>query len=126
MKKSETPLFRRMDALIFAFVILLAIILPIIGASKDDPAQLLVSVNGKETAYSLENNRSFSVENENVNLTVEIKDGKVRVTHSDCPDKVCVSSGSISKNGQIIVCAPAMISLRIIDGEGGDFDAITG
>lgn len=36
-----------------------------------------------------------------------------RVSHSDCPDKICVETGTISKAGQTVVCVPFRAVLRI-------------
>ena len=48
-------------------------------------------------------------------MTVEIKDGKVRISDSDCPDKICEKTGFITSPIQAIVCLPNRISVRIID-----------
>jgi len=48
-------------------------------------------------------------------VTVEIRDGKVRISESDCPDKICEKTGFISSPMQTIVCLPNRISVRIIN-----------
>ena len=40
------------------------------------------------------------------NMLLEIVQGKARITHSDCPDKICVKSGFIDKCGEALVCMP--------------------
>lgn len=52
---------------------------------------------------------------------VEFKDGKVRVQYADCPDKVCVRTGWVSMPGEIIVCLPYRIIIKI-SGERQDVD----
>ncbi len=47
-------------------------------------------------------------------VTVEVKNGKVSVTDSDCPDKTCVRTGEISKSGEAVVCVPNKVSIEII------------
>lgn len=37
---------------------------------------------------------------------VRVKDGAVRVVEADCPDKVCVHTGAISQEGEVIACLP--------------------
>lgn len=44
---------------------------------------------------------------------IEIKDGKIRVKSSDCPDKICVNTGYISKEGERIVCLPKKLIIEI-------------
>lgn len=46
-------------------------------------------------------------------------DGRARMKESDCPDKVCVRTGWIAHPGQVIVCLPNKIVVRI---EGGPQD----
>lgn len=118
-------LFKKPDVLVFLFVILLAVALMLSGIGEKKSTQLCVSVDGKETLYSLDEDFTKELEGNGVNLTLTVKDGQAYVSKSDCDDKICVSSGKISKTGQIIVCAPAAISVRIV-GNGGDYDAITG
>jgi hypothetical protein len=45
--------------------------------------------------------------------TFEISGGRVRMVSSDCPDKVCVRTGWVSRAGQVIVCIPNRIILRV-------------
>ena len=45
--------------------------------------------------------------------TVRVKNGKIAITQSDCPDKVCVKTGEISKKGETIVCVPNEIVITI-------------
>lgn len=58
-----------------------------------------------------------------IELRVE-QDG-IRVTHSECPGKICMRQGVISNKGQIIVCVPNQMIITI-DGEAGrSLDAVT-
>lgn len=59
-----------------------------------------------------------------------VETGKVRVTESTCPDKVCARTGWISRPGQSIVCLPNKVVVRIEGSDirndpGQDLDAIT-
>lgn len=49
--------------------------------------------------------------------TIEIKDGEVRMLSANCPDKLCVKSHPISKNGEMIVCLPHRLYVKIISME---------
>jgi len=44
---------------------------------------------------------------------IQIQDGKARVLRSDCPNQICVNSGTIDRAGQIIVCVPNKVLLKI-------------
>ncbi len=59
-------------------------------------------------------------------MVIEVKDGKVRVTESDCPYKICVKQGWIDRGS--IVCLPNN-TVTTVKGplkNGEDVDAITG
>ncbi|MDR0819340.1 MAG: NusG domain II-containing protein [Oscillospiraceae bacterium] len=45
--------------------------------------------------------------------TLIISGGEVYMAHADCPDKLCVKQGVISRNGERIVCLPNQISAAI-------------
>ena len=47
---------------------------------------------------------------------VIIGDGVVWMEEADCPDKLCVNQGRISKAGQTIICLPNRIMVTIIGG----------
>jgi hypothetical protein len=53
----------------------------------------------------------------------EIRDGKVRMKDSACPNKLCVKMGWISQEGQVVCCIPNRVVLKII-GEKEIFDAL--
>lgn len=44
---------------------------------------------------------------------IEIGEGKVRVIEADCPDKLDVKQGYISKPGEVIVCLPNRLLIEI-------------
>ncbi len=121
----DTRLFKKPDILVFLFVILLAAALLLLGIGEKESSTLCVTVDGKETLYSLDEDFTTELEGSGIKLTLTVKDGQAYISKSSCDDKICVSSGKISRTGQIIVCAPAKISIKII-GNGGDYDAITG
>ncbi len=54
-------------------------------------------------------------------VVFEVREGKVRFRESDCPDKICVNTGFIYKQGQTAVCLPNKLVLRIT---GNDVDTV--
>ena len=86
-------------------------------------AKLLISVENKEYGiYDLTENQVIAIGDTNI---CEIKDGYVSMTYADCPDKVCVHSAGISKNGQTIICMPNRVVLEIIgDDADNEIDTI--
>ncbi len=57
---------------------------------------------------------------------LEVSDGKIRMKQSDCPDKVCVKTGEISRAGESIVCVPNKVSVEISGSDGNGADVIAG
>lgn len=55
-----------------------------------------------------------------------IEGGSAYIKEADCPDKICVRQGKISKKGQTIICLPHKIAITVIEGEEGDIDAVAG
>lgn len=43
-----------------------------------------------------------------------IKDGVVWVSEASCPDKICVNQGRITSNGQVIVCLPNRMIVKVV------------
>ena len=60
------------------------------------------------------------------NNTLVISDKKAYVKDSDCRDKICEKMNKISKNGEMIICLPNSLFIRITDKKGGEYDGISG
>ncbi len=124
MSKTEIKLFKRFDILIFLLVIALAAALFLAGTNTKSNDKLIITANGTKSVYLLTKDQSISVESNKIKLTVVIENKTAYIASSECKDKVCVHSGKISKSGQIIVCAPAKVSVKIST-DGGEYDGIT-
>ena len=75
--------------------------------------------------YSLAENRELMIENNGITLNISINDGVAYVSESSCRDHICKNSGSISRSGQSIVCAPAGVAITVNGGE-KNADAVAG
>ena len=49
--------------------------------------------------------------------TVHIENGEIWIHDASCPDKICLSQGKISRDGEIIVCLPNQLLIKIVDGD---------
>lgn len=99
------------------------------SAGTASSENLLVIRTPTETlTYPLSADRTVTVSSGNITLTVEIRDGRARVSDSDCPDKICQRTGWISRKGETVICAPAAVRLTITDPKGGvgDADSVIG
>lgn len=86
-----------------------------------------IEVDGKPVyVLPLDKDRIVSVEGPKGKTIVEIKDHRVRITESPCPNRFCIEQGWISHGG--IVCLPNKVVVTVGGHEGDktSVDAITG
>ena len=90
--------------------------------------RLVIRTQSEVLSYPLSSDRTIPVASGGYTLTVEIRDGRARVSDSDCPDKICQRTGWISRKGETVICAPAAVRLTVTDPKGGvgDADSVIG
>lgn len=95
----------------------------IIAFTRPEPEYVTITVDGTEICrLPLDEDGTYSIGEGN---TIQISDGSVRMIYADCPDKICVKTGSISHSGQSIVCAPHKIVVTITGGNSSVYDTHT-
>lgn len=112
------------DLLIITAVFLAAIIFGnFVSTGKlDDTKTVIIVRDGKEIhRYRIDENyeKTIRIENEGEINTINIEDGKVSVTEANCHDELCVKSHKISRDGEMIVCLPHKLYVKIEDDSGG-------
>ena len=76
--------------------------------------------------YSLAKDTTFAIQGQLSTMVIEIKSGKIRVVHSDCPQKICIKTGWIKNSGQIIACVPNRVVIMIVNSRKENFlDVVT-
>ena len=114
------------DGVVIGAVLLLSVFLLLGGLLPGEGREVEILAKGERIAsLSLNEDTVYSLSLEEYHLTVTVRDGKAFVSEADCPDRVCLHSGAISRAGDIIVCAPAGVVLRVV-GEEGSADAVAG
>lgn len=120
------------DVLVMLSVLLIASLL-LFGSfrsSGNDSSDLLLVIRTQSEvlSYPLSSDRTIPVASGGYTLTVEIRDGRARVRETDCPDRVCLHTGWISRKGETVICAPAAVRLTVTDPKGGvgDADSVIG
>ena len=75
---------------------------------SDDGAVAVVQVGGQVThRLKLSQDQEFWAGDEEIGRNlIRVKDGAVMVAQADCPDKVCVQTGPIRQEGEVIACLP--------------------
>ena len=46
--------------------------------------------------------------------TVEVGNNRIRIKEASCPDQICVKEGWIEKAGEMIVCMPNRVYIKIV------------
>lgn len=59
----------------------------------------------------------FTVKSDEGYNTIKIENNKVWIQDADCPDKYCIHQGKISGVGQVIVCLPNKLLIKITGNE---------
>ena len=95
--------------------------------SRSEGGEAVVTVDGVEVwraPLSAPQRWDYVDESGVVRNRIVIEDGAVRVEEADCPDRVCVRTGKARYDGQVIVCLPHRLIVRVVGGADGP-DAVT-
>lgn len=113
----------RRDLVLILSLILLAVILTLVfTVGAKEGAYVVVEIDGEEVGtYSLAKDAEYKLGDGNV---LAIEGGKAYMKYADCPDKTCVHTGKISKNGQSIVCLTNRVSVTVVEGSGDGPDLV--
>ena len=104
--------------LLIAFVLIVAAVIFFVSEASAQGKTAVVTLDGeKVTTINLETaeNETFTAGK----VVIEVTEGGVSITDSNCPDKTCVKTGKLSKSGDVSVCVPNRVSVEII-GEGAE------
>lgn len=124
-------MFSKYDFLIWAIIIVIAlggiIIYRQISCYGADEVYIMVDGEEYETIpLNKEKEDNYrEIKGVNGDTIIEIKQGQVRAVQSACPDKICIHYGWISKPGQMIVCLPNRVVVKIISSQEQDIDLYT-
>lgn len=112
--------------IIFALIIITAATFFIRAGNRGE--YFVIEYDGTRDTYPINIDQTYRICSSGVNLTVTVRDGAVFVEESDCPDKICVYSGKISRAGQAIICTPAkvVISIPYAEPDKTEADAVAG
>lgn len=90
-------------------------------------ATAVVEIDGNEVArYELSRQTEEQIVELGGDYRVQLRlaPGEIAFYHSDCPDQTCVRTGTLRTPGQVAVCLPARVSVRIVGEE--QYDGMTG
>ncbi|MBI5788333.1 MAG: NusG domain II-containing protein [Candidatus Schekmanbacteria bacterium] len=89
--------------------------------------QAIILVDNRPLAvFSLKQSGLYRVQGREGELVVQIKDGALRVLNAGCREQVCRHMGWIKNTGEVIICLPNHLLIRIGQGQiEKDYDAVT-
>ena len=113
------------DIILIISLLVIAALLFLVFSRGEEGAVAVVAVNGEKVAeYSLSENGTYPL-NGGTNILV-IEDGAAFLEEADCPAKLCVKQGRISKTGQCITCLPNRLTVTVEGAGEREFDLMAG
>ncbi|WAW14012.1 NusG domain II-containing protein [Peptostreptococcus equinus] len=109
MKKRDIILILIVAILIGQFII----INKFINKDKGDRVEIYLK-NKLYGTYSLDKEKKIYISDAGNKNVLKIHDNGIEMIETNCPDKVCVKTGFISKPGQSIVCLPHKLNVKIV------------
>lgn len=118
---------KKADIILLAVLVVIGITSSVyLTFSKSSGETVKIKLNGELYAsYSLTENRVVEISENGMHNTVVIKDGKVKVSKSDCANQVCVRHSEIKSGGESIVCLPHKLVVSIESSGGDKYDTIS-
>jgi hypothetical protein len=115
------------DKILIAFVVIVNALLFLkmgVGTTGD---WVVIEMNQQEVSrHRLTENRVIAVKGKLGITEVEIANGKARIRHSPCKNKICIKAGDIQYADRLIACIPNRIVVRVIGEQQRGVDAIVG
>ncbi len=111
-----------LDIVAIVFILVLAVF--VTKQSYSRTGNKIVAVANKiRYEYFAEKNGIYTIQGSLGATTFEVKNGKIRITDSPCPEKKCVAQGWTSP----LICLPnnVIISFENVSAQNGEFDAIS-
>ena len=115
------------DILLVAALLLVALAAwGLLRLTRARGAEAVVTVDGATVAaLPLSEDAVLTVgEGQGFSNVIEVSGGRVRVRDADCPDRLCVRTGWVSRDGESIVCLPHKLVVTVRGGEAGP-DAVS-
>lgn len=93
-----------------------------------DSTYAVVQVNGETyKTIPLSEHRgtdTFVIQTKEGYNRVVVRDQEIGITEADCPDKICISEGFISKPGEMAVCLPHKVMIEVRSNDSAEPDVI--
>ncbi len=119
---NQRKFFRKPDILlIFLIIVICAGFFIYTANQKPSRYAEVIYNNGTKEIADLSIPKQINI---NSKIVINIKDGAIAFTSSDCPDKTCVKTGYIKNKNQFAACLPNQVIIRILSKD-GEVDMVT-
>lgn len=117
----------RGDKILIGCLLLLSVAsYPLLRTLMTAGSQVRIETDGKFfQAIPLDREQTIAVPGPLGTTYVVIHDSAAHVSDSPCYSKICVNTGEIAYTGQIIVCVPNKVVVRVVGAEELPYDAVT-
>jgi hypothetical protein len=105
------------DIVLFAIIVLAAVAGMLLMSGGGGGSTAVIRVDGKIVKQvSLSVDQSFYIGH----VRIEVKDGAIAFTESDCPGKECIKAGWMHVPGASAACLPNRVSITVTGESGVD------
>ncbi len=122
----------RWDKAIFVFVLLLAVMIHLFFSFSvlgEQAETISVFVDGEEYATyrlaEISGTKTVEIDTQFGRNVLKITSKGAKMIEATCPDKTDIQVGEISKPGQMLVCAPNRLAVRIFGKDNTEVDRVT-
>lgn len=110
------------DKFLISMIIIVSLLLIGINTyykNREDKLYAIIEVNGEKQQVinlsQVDKPYSIRMENEGEYNIIRVEPGSIRVIESSCPDKDCIKIGKLDRDGEISVCLPNKVIVRVVN-----------
>jgi hypothetical protein len=112
--------FKKADILLILFFCAVCAVMFIPRFTGSGNLNAIIYKNGEEI-YRIDLSKvssGYSIDlDSNPASVVRVENGAIGYVHSDCPDKLCVNAGMLTRRGQTAACLPAKTIIVLAGGK---------
>ena len=116
MQEEQNTMMGRRDAALLVILLAVgALLFFFFRINRAEGGTAVVRVSGEPYgSYDLHTDQEIEIQGTNggTNL-LQIRDGKASVIQASCPDLLCVHQGTVSRQGESIICLPNEVVVEI-------------
>ena len=105
--------FKLNDIFLIVTLIILSLT-PLLFNIDNDKKSAEIKLNGKIfKKIDLSISEDIVIDTENGHNVIRVENGTIYIIEANCPDKICMKTGKISRVGDIIACVPNNLLIEI-------------